>query len=297
MNGPRVSCVLPTHNGSRYLREAISSVLGQAERDWELIVVDDCSSDDAPKIIEEFVQRDSRIRSFRNPTNLKLPASLNAGFRQARGKYWTWTSDDNLFEPQAFRTLTDFLDRHPDVGLAYSDFLMIDENGAVLYESRVPEADRLPVVNCVAGSFMYRREVQEQLGGYREDRFLTEDYDFWLRASKKFKLAAVHEYLYRYRAHSGSLSETRRAEIDRATWYLMRDHLPSLGWASRQALATGYLYQAERGLRLGRRSRAMLDLAAAFRKSPGSAWRALKELLHGHYRGWRARRSGSEAAA
>ena len=289
MTAPCITCVLPTHNGRRYLRDSIDSVLRQEDGDFELIVVDDCSTDETPAILDEYARADARVRVVRNQINLKLPASLNVGFRAARGRFFTWTSDDNLYEPQAFRVMVELLERRTDVGLVYSSFRLIDEAGALCGDCRVPEVDRLPTVNIVKASFLYRREVHEQLGGYREDRFLTEDYDFWLRASMRFRFATAPEFLYRYRNHSGSLSETRQREIQRATWQLINEHLPALTWAPQPALASAYLYQADRSLRFGRRGQALREALTGFGKSPYAAWRAFKEIAHGRYRGWKGR--------
>ena len=93
---PKVSIILPTYNGQAYIEEAIISILNQTFRDFELIVVDDCSTDHTPKVLDFFKLQDSRIKIITNKKNLKLPASLNVGHRIAQGDYLTWTSDDNI---------------------------------------------------------------------------------------------------------------------------------------------------------------------------------------------------------
>ena len=94
---PKISVVLPVYNGERYLRESLDSILAQTMGDFELIVVDDCSTDATSVILAEYAVRDSRIRIIRNAENQKLPRSLNIGFAEARGEYLTWTSDDNVY--------------------------------------------------------------------------------------------------------------------------------------------------------------------------------------------------------
>ena len=91
---PRVSIVLPSYNGERYIKESIDSVLNQSFTNWELIVVNDCSEDGTRRIVEEYAQNDSRVTIINNEKNMKLPKSLNIGFEVARGEYFTWTSDD-----------------------------------------------------------------------------------------------------------------------------------------------------------------------------------------------------------
>src|SRR5215468_4846876 len=102
---PLVSVVLPTYNGSRYLRGAVESVLAQTLADFELIVVDDCSTDATPALVAELAARDPRIIAVRHEANRKLPGALNTGFARARGRYFTWTSDDNLYAPAALARL------------------------------------------------------------------------------------------------------------------------------------------------------------------------------------------------
>jgi len=99
---PTVSAVLPTRNGSRYIDRAIESVVEQTFADWELIVVDDASTDDTAAKIDAWARRDERIRSVHLEENRKLPGALNEGFRLAKGDYLTWTSDDNWYAPEAF---------------------------------------------------------------------------------------------------------------------------------------------------------------------------------------------------
>ena len=86
---PKISIVLPTFNGERYLKSSIHSILSQTFPDWELIIVDDCSTDGTADIIKRYAQSDSRIRVIRNEKNQKLPGSLNIGFSVAKGEYLT----------------------------------------------------------------------------------------------------------------------------------------------------------------------------------------------------------------
>ena len=103
---PKISVILPSYNGERYIAQSIQSVIDQTETDWELIIVNDCSKDNTLKICEDFAKKDKRIRVITNETNKKLPASLNVGFAHANGKYLTLTSDDNHYRPNALDTLS-----------------------------------------------------------------------------------------------------------------------------------------------------------------------------------------------
>ena len=227
---PTVSIVLPTHNGRRYLREAIEGCLAQTFADWELIVVDDASTDDTPAIVAEYAARDPRIRALRNAVNLRLPASLNAGFALTRGRYLTWTSDDNIYCPVALERMVAALEGDPVLDLVYAHATTIDADGQPVGQEQIGPSEQLALRNCVGACFLYRRAVHDALGGYDEGRFLVEDYDFWLRASAQFCLAMLDDDLYLYRRHGGSLTSTQRAAVAAASETCLLDNLPRLSW-------------------------------------------------------------------
>ena len=125
-----VSIVLPVHNGSRYLDEAVASVARQTLTDWELILVDDASTDESPALIEAWTAANARISAVHLAENRKLPAALNEGFRRTTGVYWTWTSDDNVYAPEALGRMAAVLESRPDVDVVYTDYTLIDAAGA-----------------------------------------------------------------------------------------------------------------------------------------------------------------------
>ena len=172
---PKISIVLPCYNGAKMIGEAIESVIAQTYKDWELIIVNDCSTDNTLEVAECYAAKDKRIRVLSNEKNSKLPATLNHGFREARGEYWTWTSDDNLLLPTMLEEMSGYLDTHPEVGMVVSDQYVIDEQGELIREVHVPEDLNISLLsnNGVGASFMYRREVARQVGEYREDLFLV----------------------------------------------------------------------------------------------------------------------------
>jgi glycosyltransferase involved in cell wall biosynthesis len=220
---PLVSIVLPTFNGERHLRESLDSCLEQTHAPLEVVVVDDCSTDSTPRIVEVAAARDPRVRAFRHATNRRLPAALNTGFREARGRYLTWTSDDNRYEPTAIATMVAFLEMHPDVGMVCCDMRLVGESGE---EQRLFEArpDLLDTQNRVGACFLYRREVAAAVGEYRTRFALVEDYDYWLRVAKRFRIAPLSEPLYRYRLHPESLTSRRGARVKEQTALLLLAH-------------------------------------------------------------------------
>ncbi|HMO73719.1 MAG TPA: glycosyltransferase family A protein [Sphingopyxis sp.] len=225
-SAPRVSMVMPVHNGARWLEEAIASVLDQSFADFELILIDDASRDESPAIMAAAAARDARVHHVRLDANVGLPAALNHGFAQARGEYHSWTSDDNLLRPAMLERLVATLDADPDAGVVHADFTLINDAGEVTGLSRVGETDRLLHGNNVGACFLYRREVTEALGGYDTTLFGVEDYDFWLRAAQRFRFVALHEDLYLYRKHDGSLSYQRTDEIYALTAQIVERAMP-----------------------------------------------------------------------
>ncbi|MRS04737.1 glycosyltransferase, partial [bacterium] len=138
-----VSIVLPVHNGERYVETAIQSVLDQTYPHFELIVVDDGSTDGTPSIVDSLVQKDQRITVL-HQSNLKLPGALNAGFAAAHGEFFTWTSDDNLLLPEFLEKMVVCLQRHPDWHMIYANMDLIEETGAPLKKSGWYEGYQFP---------------------------------------------------------------------------------------------------------------------------------------------------------
>ena len=222
---PTVSIILPVYNGERYLNEAVESILAQTYPSWELIIVDDCSTDGTPEICQSYVKKDDRIRYVRNETNKKLPASLNVGFSHARGQYLTWISDDNRFREDALEIMAGALDHDSRIDLVYCRIQQIDEKGDLIDPPATPQHSAfMYCTNIVLACFLYRRKVQEVLGGYDEALFLVEDYDFWLRAYRQFSFKHLKTAPYFYRVHGESLTSTRNQEIrERAHRIIQRE--------------------------------------------------------------------------
>jgi len=247
---PAVSIILPTYNGaSGYLDLSIRSCLDQTFSDWELIIVDDASTDHTFHLINQFASADPRIQCIRNPANQKLPAALNTGFARARGRYHTWTSDDNCFKPKALDQLVAFLDHHSDVDVVYTDYTLVDEVGKVIGVKRACNIDELLQNSCIGPCFLYRSRVFSTLGGYSDKYYLAEDYDFWLRASAYFQLQPLHKNLYYYRLHQDSLSKRydrgQALSLERA----LKHNLPFMTWVCPQGRSIANLRLFELALR------------------------------------------------
>lgn len=215
---PLVSIVLPTYKRARVLPHAIRSVLAQTYRHWELIVVDDNSPDDTAQVVAGFA--DPRIQYLRNTPNLKLPRALNRGFGVARGELLTWTSDDNLYAPDAIEKMVARL-RQGDCDFVYADYWLfadIDASGNALEKrhEKLPTHLQLEKSNHIGACFMYSRRAYEAVGDYDPDLFLVEDYDYFIRLAKAVRTAHLPEPLYYFRRHDDSLFCARYCEVKSA---------------------------------------------------------------------------------
>ena len=224
LEGKKISIILPVYNGARYLAESIESVINQTYANWELIIVNDCSIDDSLAIASKYASQDARIKVFSNPQNLKLPNTLNEGFKHASGECYTWTSDDNKYKPDALRVLSEKLENNPNAVMVYADYTCIDSNGHEIELAKKPEPRFLFTGNVIGACFLYSAEVAKKIGTYDADMFLAEDYDFWIRLYKVGEILHVEDDLYYYRIHENSLTEMKKKYIDEQTYKVLDKH-------------------------------------------------------------------------
>ena len=201
----KISIVLPTHNGARYLKKSLDSCLQQTHSNIELIIVNDGSTDTTVDIIQSF--NDSRIKYISFPTNKGIVAALNKGFSEATGEFITWTSDDNYYAEHAFETMLNVFEKEQHIDFIYTNYYVIDERGKTIKTGHVENPEGLDMDNYVGGCFLYRRKVYEEIGDFNAEAFLVEDYEYWLRVRAKFCMRKLDDILYYYRTHETSLTE------------------------------------------------------------------------------------------
>lgn len=208
MKQPKVSIILPVYNGADCVGASIESVLAQTYKDFELVVINDCSTDNTWDILKQYAEKDSRVRIYSNEMNLKLPKTLNVGFSKATGEYLTWTSDDNEYRPNAIEEMVLYLDNNSDIGMVYTDLTVIDKRGEITTETfrEAAEPKKLYLKSICGACFMYRKTVAEKVGEYNPELFLAEDYDYWIRISKESRITPLHKDLYKYAYRPESLT-------------------------------------------------------------------------------------------
>jgi len=222
----KVSIVLPTYNGSRYLKEAVDHCLNQTYQNLELIIVDDASNSNTPEIVRSYT--DARIKYIRNESNQGLSESLNIGFGAATGKYLTWTSDDNYYLSNALEIMAAELEKSREVGFVYADFFVIGEKGNLLERYSAGKPEQLIWGNCIGPCFLYRADVYRTVGDYNPGAALAEDFEYWLRIRKRYIMKKINRRLYCYRVHRESLSQKKaRVNIKKTAMKVSRNLVPS----------------------------------------------------------------------
>ena len=203
-----LSVVLPVFNGEASLDEAISSITGQSFRDFELLVVDDGSSDGSAAIAGRHAANDPRVKLLSNPGK-GLVAALNHGIEQASADLIARMDGDDVALPLRFERQVTRMAGEPDLLVLGTATIRIDENGKEL-EVAMPPADPAEVsrvldrVNPIAHpTVVMRRAAVRAVGGYRKAYLRAEDYDLWLRLAEIGKLANLTEPLLRYRIGGG----------------------------------------------------------------------------------------------
>lgn len=213
---PKVSVCIPVYNGAKYLAQAIDSTLNQTFADFELIVVDDCSTDGSDEIVRSLT--DDRLRFEKNSQRLGLVQNWNKCIELSRGKYVYVFHQDDVMLPQNVQEKVRTLDANRSVGLVYSDIDQIDHKGDPIAGQSI---------NCGAGESVYdgfkfferliqsenliccssviaRKECYQRLGGYDYRLPYTADFEMWMRIALFYDIAYLPYRLTKYRWHSSN---------------------------------------------------------------------------------------------
>lgn len=209
MSPPRITVLMPVHNGAEYLKEAIESILSQTFKDFEFLIIDDGSTDNSEKIVRSYA--DPRIRLVRNIENIGLAATLNKGIGLARADYIARMDCDDVSLPCRLEKQVRFMDLHADVGICGSWIKIIKKGRRTIM--RYPtddEAVKCFLIFCSAfahPSVIFRKSIfVENDLRYDVSYRGAEDYDLWVRASNFCKFANLPEVLLNYRVHPKQVS-------------------------------------------------------------------------------------------
>ena len=211
---PDISIIMSVYNGETYLREAIESVLGQTFKNWELIVINDCSTDSTSEILAEFAQRDERIKVHTNEVNLKLPTSLNKAISLSLGKYIARMDADDICLADRFEKQYKFMEENEDIALSSCRFMTL-KNGVYMSGGAGGRCDSeaIRAMLLVANPILHpgviaKAEVMKKFN-YDTSLTCTEDLELWTRmAMENQKMAILQECLLIYRLHDKQITST-----------------------------------------------------------------------------------------
>ncbi|MEO2090871.1 MAG: glycosyltransferase [Gemmataceae bacterium] len=243
---PTVSVVMAAKNYARFIGQAVRSVFAQTIPDWELVIVDDGSTDPTPQAVKPFLG-DPRVRYVRSD-KLGQPRAKNLGLRLSRGEFIAYLDADDAWVPTKLAKQLEVLRAQPDVGVCYCDRLLMDESGKVEPNARgrpsvgfdgKPASIFLSNPVCFS-SVVVRRAVFDQVGGFDPEFDLSIDYDLWLRVARHWRFANVPEPLVWYRTGHGNLSKKLWDRVDTALAIMTRAVRRGRGALTRAVIAEGY---------------------------------------------------------
>jgi len=203
LKNPKITVLLSVYNDEKYIGESIDSILDQTFKDFELLIVDDCSTDGTVDVIRKY--KDSRIRLVVNKKNVDITRSLNKGLKLARGKYIARLDSDDVSIPKRLEKQFNFLEDNKDYAAVGSRTEYIDGDGNHIgYWKQEISAEEifyaLSYRCCLtSSSMMFNRETVSKIGNYDESSSHAEDYEIFYRISRKHKIYVIPEYLIKYR--------------------------------------------------------------------------------------------------
>ncbi len=204
---PKVSVVITAYNYARYLRQAIDSVLNQSYQDFEIVLVDDGSTDHTVEVLEAYKDNE-KIKVIRL-SNCGLSKAANIGIRASTGEYVIRMDADDYFDHNILLVLSTVLYNHPKYDMVFPDYYRVNKHGEVIDQVRqlkVNDEVKLLDRSALAAGALYRRSCFDELNGYNEELRYQEDYDYWIRFIDRFHVHNEQLPLMYYRQHSRSMS-------------------------------------------------------------------------------------------
>lgn len=229
-----ISVLLPVYNGGTYLRGAIESILNQTYGDFELLLINDGSTDNSEEIILSF--SDPRIRYIKNEANLGLIKTLNKGIELSEGKYIARMDADDVSLPGRFKKQVEFMEANPGIGVAGSEYYSFSETKFKKVRAFTePEVLRSLLIfkSCLCHpSVIIRKSVLiENNIRFNENYKHVEDYEFWVQLSKVTKLSNVKGFLLKYRTHDAQVSNIHTGTQKDNSEVVRENYLRSLGFS------------------------------------------------------------------
>jgi len=221
LDDPKISVLMPAYNAEKYIGEAIESILNQTFKDFEFIIIDDCSTDKTWEIIQDYAKSNDRIKSYQNEVNLKLALTLNKGIDYCNSKYIARMDADDYSYPDRLGKQFNFMENNPEIGVSGGSMNVCDQflnvKSSREYNLTDPEI-RKNIFRYSPFSHplvIIRKEAFEELGKYDANFNPAEDYELWFRIGESYKLGNLKDCLLKYRVVEKSMTtgSTKRMEL------------------------------------------------------------------------------------
>lgn len=229
---PKVSIIIPTYNRVKMLEKSIESVFAQSYKDWELIIIDDASTDETEERMKQLSSMEKSVRYLRIPKIVGKGISeyLNIGLRNSKGEYIARIDDDDFWcHKDKLKMQVEFLDENPEYVVVGGGVILVDENGTELFRYLKKETDeeirRFALFSnpFTHATVMFRKETAMKLGGYRIMKHV-EDMELWLRMGKVGKLYNMKEYFITYMTAGQNKSFLQQRENSRTVVDVVKMH-------------------------------------------------------------------------
>lgn len=219
---PTVSIIMPAYNAENYIKESISSVIAQTFQDWELIIIDDCSTDDTPTIISNFISQDSRIKSIRLYKNSGKPSvAKNHGLKMIKGDFIAFIDSDDLWISDKLAKQVALMQNDNEIALSYTGGYWIDDNGKIVKDF-VPkyscgfnlkrQLSRYEINN--QSVMITKKALQNTLMQFNENILIGEDFNLFMHIVAKYKSSTIPQQLIKYRIHNNAITKSKKQVSD-----------------------------------------------------------------------------------
>ena len=238
-NYPLVSILVTVYNSEKYIRSTIESIKKQSYKNWELIIINDCSTDSTFSILKKYSS--NRIKIINLKRNIGPYLALAKNFRRCHGKYIAFLDSDDIMHVERLSSQVIELENNKNIGLVATWFRVIDYKGKVIKLSKFPATDEefnniFPCQNLICNSsVMFRKKIINKINFYNKSFFYSNDYNFYLRVFIKYKIKIIDKFYTDYRIHS-----EQRTKSSKLKKFIFQENLANLEWSKKNNLINKY---------------------------------------------------------
>jgi glycosyltransferase involved in cell wall biosynthesis len=249
---PRVTAIVPAYNAAAYLPHALDSVLAQTSGDWEVVVVDDGSTDNTRAVVDSYRPKLQGKLQYIHQSNRGLPAARNAGMRAARGEFIALLDADDVWLPNRLERGIALLETDPEIGLVHARVVRINRYGTITGQLKVDTkymSGRIARhiytrrAHIVCPTVMFRRSCIETAGWFDEAMQATEDRDLWFRIALHYKVAYIDEVLAYYRLSPSSMTSNLDRLLTGQLYFVAKHYRSGAATRVDQLQALGNIYR------------------------------------------------------